>query len=101
VYVDRIFVDVDQSHDGVVVHHSEQLYFALEVVQSANLGLADRLDCKSLAGDEMHAFSNPALVAGADYFGTDVVILKDVGILTSDEEFIKLMAGGIDGLDGT
>lgn len=69
-----------------MVHHSEKFDFALEVVEAADLALVDGFDCEAFSSCKAHTFANGAVVACTNHLWTDLIVLKDIGILAGDRK---------------
>jgi hypothetical protein len=70
----------------------------LEVIETADLGLVNRLDGKAFTGGETDAFAYGTVVSRANYLWADFVVLENVRILARDIE-IAVLTGDIEGLD--
>jgi len=71
-----------------VINLGEEIYLALEVVESSNLEFFDGFDCEELLGFAVHAFTDAAVVAFAQNGGEDVVVGEDVGVMTCDGAYV-------------
>jgi predicted nucleic acid-binding protein len=68
------------------------------MVESANLGLVDRLDCKSFTCGELDTFTYSSVVTSSNNLRADLIVLEDIRVLAGDEE-IAVMAGSVEGLN--